>query len=70
MITEMATRVGKTSAIEPWLSTNNGDQAVEFYKSAFMADETYRLKDPDGGLVVRLSFNGAGLWISSEKNFD
>lgn len=59
----------KTSSIEPWLTIfNNGEQAVKFYMSAFNAVETYRLQDPNGGLVVRLSVNGAGFWISSETN--
>jgi PhnB protein len=57
-------------SIEPWLTLNNGEEAINFYKSAFNAIETYRLDDPNGGLVVRLSFNGAGLWISSESNSD
>lgn len=58
----------KTIAIEPWLTLENGEQAVIFYKSAFKAVETYRLEDPDGGLVVKLSMNDAAFWISSEAN--
>ena len=54
----------KTASIEPWLTIKNGEEAVKFYKTAFNATETYRLQDPDGGLVVRLSVNGAGFWIS------
>lgn len=57
----------KTSSIEPWFTLNNGEQALKFYKSAFSANETYRLQDPDGGLVVRLSVKGSGFWISSES---
>jgi PhnB protein len=57
----------KTS-IEPWFTVNSGQQAVAFYKSAFKAIETYRLENPGGGLVVRLSVEGAGFWISSEAN--
>jgi PhnB protein len=60
--------VTKKFSIEPWLTLNYGEQALEFYKSAFSAIETYRLQDPNGGLVVRLSFNGAGLWISSDSD--
>jgi len=41
----------------------NGVIAVEFYKSAFNAVETYRLETPDG-LVVKLSVDGAEFWIS------
>ncbi len=57
----------KTS-IAPWFSITEGEKAVAFYKLAFNAIETYRLKDPDGGLVVRLSINGAEFWISSDAN--
>ena len=60
----------KASSIEPWLTFKDGKQAVAFYKSAFDAIETYRLEDPAGGLVVRLSINGAAFWISSEANDD
>jgi len=54
----------KMVSIEPWLTIEDGEGAVNFYKAAFNAAETYRLQDPDGGLVVRLSVNGAGFWIS------
>lgn len=53
-------------SIAPWLSVRNGSRAVEFYKSAFGAVETYRLEDPGGGLVVKLSINDAEFWVSSE----
>jgi PhnB protein len=53
-----------STSIEPWLSVNNSAKAVEFYKSAFGAIETYRLADPDGNAVVKLSVDGAGFWIS------
>ena len=56
------------SSIEPWLTLSNGEHALEFYKTAFRAIETFRLQDTDGGLVIRLSINGAGFWISSEYN--
>ena len=55
------------TAIEPWLTLKNGEEAVAFYRSAFNAEETYRLSDPGGGLVVRLAVNGAGFWISGES---
>lgn len=52
------------TAIEPWLSVLDGTRAVEFYKTAFGATETYRMEDPGGGLVVRLAVDKAGFWIS------
>ena len=52
------------TSIAPWLSVQNGAQAVTFYKAAFDAVETSRLEDPGGGLVVKLSVNGAEFWLS------
>jgi PhnB protein len=60
-----ASPVSATS-IAPWLSVHDGARAVAFYKSAFSATEVYRLEDPSGGLVVRLSVAGAEFWISGE----
>ena len=55
------------SSIAPWLSVPDGPKAIDFYKSAFEATEVYRLDDPGGGLVVRLSVNGAEFWVSQES---
>jgi PhnB protein len=48
-------------------------QAVEFYKAAFGAVEVYRIEDPDGNVVARLSVEGAEFWVGDEspehKNF-
>jgi PhnB protein len=55
------------TSIAPWLSVRNSLIAVEFYKSAFGAIETYRLEMPDGGLVVKLSVGGAEFWVSGES---
>jgi PhnB protein len=60
----------KTVSLEPWLTIKDGEKAVQFYKTAFNAIETYRLQDPNGGLVVRLSVEGAGFWISSEPGYN
>jgi PhnB protein len=49
------------------LSVRNGAQAVEFYKSAFGATEVYRLDVPGGGVVARLSVDGAEFWLSGES---
>src|SRR5260221_10141290 len=57
----------KTS-ITPWLSVRNCARAVNFYKSAFGAIETYRLETPGGGLVIKLSVNGAEFWVSGESS--
>src|SRR6476646_9026390 len=58
------------TSIAPWLSVRSSVKAVEFYKSAFGAIETYRLEDPDGNAVVKLSVNGAEFWLSDSSPGD
>jgi PhnB protein len=53
--------------IAPWLSVRKGAKAVEFYKAAFGATEVYRLEDPEGSVVARLSVDGAEFWVSDES---
>jgi PhnB protein len=55
------------TTIAPWLSVRKSGQAVEFYKAAFGATESFRLEDPDGGVVARLSVNGAEFWVGDES---
>jgi PhnB protein len=55
------------STIAPWLSVRGGARAVEFYKAAFAAVEVYRIEDPDGNVVARLSVDGAEFWLSDES---
>lgn len=54
-------------SIAPMLLVRNGERAVEFYKSAFGAIEVYRVEDPTGGVVSRLSVEGAEFWLSDES---
>ncbi len=54
-------------SIAPWLSVRNGAKAVEFYKAAFGATEAFRLDAPDGGVVARLSVDGAEFWLGDES---
>jgi PhnB protein len=54
-------------SIAPWLSVRKSAEAVEFYKYAFEATEVFRLEDPDGGVVARLSIHGAEFWVSDES---
>src|SRR5260221_13831131 len=54
------------TSLAPWLTVSDGVKAVDFYKRALGATETYRLEDPGGGVVVRLSLGGAEIWVSSE----
>jgi PhnB protein len=58
------------ASIAPWLSVRSSVKAIEFYKSAFEAIETYRFEDPDGNAVVKLSINGAEFWLSDTPSND
>jgi PhnB protein len=49
------------------LSVRNGARAVEFYKSAFGAREVYRVEDPGGSVVSRLSIDAAEFWVADES---
>jgi PhnB protein len=56
-----------TTSIQPWLSVKNSAKAGTFYKDAFGAIETYRMETPDGGLVIKLSVDGAEFWVSGQS---
>jgi PhnB protein len=55
------------TSITPWLSVRNSARAVDFYKSAYGATEVFRLEGPDGGVVARLSVDGAEFWLGDES---
>jgi PhnB protein len=63
----MSAQTRVTVSLAPWLSVRNGGRAVEFYKSAFGAVETYRIENPAGEVVSRLSIDGAEFWLSDES---
>src|SRR5215213_4224244 len=63
----MNTDTSIVCSIAPMLSVRNGARAVEFYKSAFGASEVYRMEDPGGAVVSRLSVAGAEFWLSDES---
>lgn len=65
----MSTDAGTSAAfsVAPMLSVRNGARAVEFYKSAFGAAEVFRVEDPSGAVVSRLSVDGAEFWLSDES---
>ena len=67
----MSTDTGAGSSvvcsIAPMLSVRNGARAVEFYKSALGAIEVFRIEDPAGAVVSRLSVEGAEFWLSDES---
>jgi len=56
-----------STSIAPMLSVRHGSKAVEFYKAAFAAVEVYRVEDPGGSVVSRLSVDGAEFWLADES---
>jgi PhnB protein len=55
------------TALAPLLSLRGGSQAVDFYKAAFDAVELFRVEDPSGAVVARLSIEGAEFWLADES---
>jgi len=55
------------TTIAPWLTVRGGAKSVDFYKSAFGAEEVFHIEDPDGNVVARFSIDGAEFWISEES---
>ena len=49
------------------LSVRGGARAVDFYKAAFGATEVFRVEDPGGAVVSRLSIDGAEFWVADES---
>src|SRR5229473_1458480 len=66
-MTEAGTGTSFVCSIAPMLSVRNGARAVEFYRSAFGAIEVYRVEDPGGSVVAKLSVDGAEFWLSDES---
>jgi PhnB protein len=54
-------------SIAPMLAVRQGARAVEFYQRAFGAREVYRVEDPTGSVVARLSVAGAEFWVADES---
>src|SRR6266545_4865745 len=67
MSTDAGTGTPLVCSVAPMLSVRNGARAVEFYKSAFGAIEVFRIEDPGGSVVSRLSVAGAEFWLSDES---
>ena len=61
------TTMSATFSIAPMLSVRNGARAVEFYKAAFGAVEVFRVEDPGGSVVSRMSVQGAEFWVADES---
>ena len=54
-------------SLAPMLSVRHGARAVDFYRTAFGASEVYRVEDPGGSVVSRLSIDGAEFWVADES---
>src|SRR5438093_9584336 len=67
MTTGSGTQTSVVCSVSPMLSVRQGTRAVEFYKAAFGATEIYRVEDPGGAVVSRLSVDGAEFWLSDES---
>ncbi len=67
MSTESANAPDHKTSIAPMLSVRRGSQAVDFYKAAFGATERFRIDDESGGVVARLSVDGAEFWVADES---
>ena len=57
----------RRTAIAPLLSVRRGASAIEFYKRAFGAAESFRVEDDKGEVVARLSVDGAEFWLADES---
>jgi PhnB protein len=53
-------------ALSPLLNVRNGLRAIEFYKSAFGAEELFRL-DAGGSVVARLTIDNSEFWLADES---
>ena len=58
--------VSAPTTIAPWLTVRDSAEAVEFYKSAFGAQELFRLGPPES-VIARLSVEGAEFWVGDES---
>ena len=56
-------------SVSPQISVRRGQQAVQFYRSAFGAEEIYRVggDDDDPSVVSQLAVGNASFWVSDES---
>lgn len=66
MSEQPATIPNPGTTLAPMLSVRRGAQAVEFYKTAFGAEELFLLEN-DGAVVAQLSIAGAAFWVADES---
>jgi PhnB protein len=53
-------------ALSPLLNVRNGSKAIEFYKSAFGAEELFRVDD-GASVVARLAIGKTEFWLADES---
>jgi len=55
--------------LSPYLTVQNAEKAIEFYKAAFGATELYRLTDSESGKIVHaeILINGSHIMLSDEN---
>jgi PhnB protein len=63
----MASDSSVRTSVAPLLSVRGGARAVEFYKAAFGAVETFRVEDPSGAVVATLAVDSAAFWVADES---
>ena len=63
----MASNPTIRTSIAPLLSVRGGATAVDFYKAAFGAVETFRVEAPDGSVVATLAVDDGEFWVSDES---
>jgi PhnB protein len=56
------------TSIAPWLAVNDAQKAVDFYRSAFGAEDVYRLDDQGRVVVAQLSVGGAAFWVQEDPD--
>jgi PhnB protein len=61
--------VGMTS-IAGWLTVSDGSAAVDFYRAALGAVDTYRFDDNGAIIVARLRVGDSEFWIQAEPDHD
>jgi PhnB protein len=57
----------ENTVLSPLLSVRNGARAIDFYKSAFGAEELFRVDDEHGSVVARLSIGTSEFWLADES---
>jgi PhnB protein len=61
---DVASTGGFRTLVTATLSVRDWSRAVDFYKTAFGADELYRV---ESGGVARLAISGAEFWVAEES---